>query len=293
MKKILILGSGGMLGHIVYHFLKSLDKYTISDASFPHKANDDSYLLDVTNGEDLESIIYNTQPDIVINCIGILLKGSNENPSDAIYLNAYFPHQLSKLLFSYGGKLIHISTDCVFNGEIGGYIETDFKDARDIYGLSKALGEINNNHDLTLRTSIIGPELNKNGEGLFHWFMNQSGAVNGFTKMIWGGVTTLELAKVIESAIEQDITGLIHITNKEPISKFALISLFKEIWKTDHITIGKLPGKSVNKSLKSCRDDFNYVIPSYRTMILELYQWMENYHCLYENIYSINENNNC
>lgn len=281
MKKILILGSGGMLGHMVYTYFKSLNKYEIIDASFPEKAFSESTLLDVTNKIELELFINNTKPDIVINCIGILLRGSEEDASNAIYLNSYLPHQLSKLIHNYGGKLIHISTDCVFTGDKGGYVETDFKDARDTYGLSKSLGEVDNNHDLTLRTSIIGPDLKENGEGLFQWFINQSGSINGFTKMIWGGVTTLELAKTIDAAIDQDITGLIHITNGQPISKYELISLFKKIWKTDHIIINPIEGKVVDKSLKSERTDFEYNIPSYSVMLKDQFRWMQKHQNLY------------
>ena len=282
MKKIMILGSAGMLGHMVYNYLKSLDKYTIVDTSFPEKLNEASKLLDVTNKIELENYISSEKPDILINCIGILLRGSNNDPSNAIYLNSYLPHQLSKLLRANGGKLIHVSTDCVFTGNTGNYIETDFKDARDTYGLSKALGEVDNDHDLTMRTSIIGPELKEKGEGLFHWFMNQKGEINGFTKMLWGGVTTLELAKAIDAAIDQNITGLIHITNNKPISKFEMVSLFKEIWKTDHIQINPVEGKVADKSLKSNRTDFDFQVKSYSEMLKELYGWMQINISLYE-----------
>jgi len=285
MKKILILGSGGMLGHMVYHYFKSLNKYNIIDASFPKKVNPESHLLDVTNKEGLESFLLLNKPDIIINCIGILLKGSSVDSSNAIYLNAYFPHQLSKILKSYGGKLIHISTDCVFSGEKGAYIESDFKDARDTYGLSKALGEVVNSYDLTIRTSIIGPELKKNGEGLFHWFMNQSGSIHGYTKMIWGGVTTLELAKVIDSAIDQKITGLIHITNGQPISKYELVSILNQIWRNNQINIQAINGKVVDKSLKSCRLDFEFVVNSYAKMLHDQYDWMQANESLYNSIY--------
>jgi dTDP-4-dehydrorhamnose reductase len=274
MKKVMILGSAGMLGHMVYHYLKSLNKYDIVDASFPVKLHEKSTLLDVTDKKALEAYINTEKPDILINCIGILLKGSKVDPSNAIYLNSLLPHQLSKMLRQVGGKLIHVSTDCVFSGVKGRYIETDFKDARDTYGLSKALGEVDNDHDLTLRTSIIGPELKEKGEGLFHWFMNQKGEINGFTKMIWGGVTTLELAKVIDNAIDNDYNGLIHVTNGKPISKYELITLFKEIWKRDDIIVIPSEGKPIDKSLKSIRLDFNYIIPSYNEMLYKLYDWM-------------------
>jgi dTDP-4-dehydrorhamnose reductase len=274
MKKIMILGSAGMLGHMVFYYLKSLNKYELVDASFPVKLNTGSHLLDVTDKSELENFITSEKPDILINCIGILLRGSQNDPSNAIYLNSYLPHQLSKLLRKNNGKLIHISTDCVFSGNKGNYAETDFKDARDTYGLSKALGEVDNDHDLTMRTSIIGPEIKENGEGLFHWFMNQGGTINGFTKMIWGGVTTLELAKAIDAAIDQNITGLIHITNGIPISKFEMVSLFKEIWKTDHININPLEGKISDKSLISKREDFEYKVAPYSKMFQDQFDWM-------------------
>lgn len=277
MKKVLVLGSGGMLGHMVYNYFKTLNKYNLIDASFPQKVNPTSHLLDVTKKNELEAFLKNTKPDYVINCIGILLRGSKGDPSNAIYLNAYLPHQLSKLLRPFGGKLIHMSTDCVFTGEKGAYVESDLKDARDTYGLSKALGEVDNNNDLTLRTSIIGPDLKVDGEGLFQWFMNQDGIVNGFTKMIWGGVTTLELAKTIDAAIEQNITGLIHITNGVPISKYGLISLVKEIWETNQISIKPVDGKFVDKSLKSERQDFSYKVLSYEEMLKEQLEWMHSH----------------
>ncbi|WP_457609832.1 dTDP-4-dehydrorhamnose reductase family protein [Lutibacter sp.] len=282
MKKVLVLGSGGMLGHMVYSYLTSLDKYELIDSSYPQKAFPESTILDVTKKTDLENYINQMKPNIVVNCIGVLIRGSGEDPSNAIYLNSYLPHQLSKLMRKTGGKLIHISTDCVFSGEKGTYIETDFKDARDTYGLSKALGEVDNKYDLTLRTSIIGPELKENGEGLFHWFMCQSGMINGFTKTFWGGVTTLELAKAIVAAIEQDITGLIHITNGLPISKYEMLSYFKDIWHRKDVKINPIEGKRSDKSLKSIRSDFKYIVPSYFEMFEELYKWMKLNSNLYE-----------
>lgn len=281
MKKIIILGSAGMLGHMVYHYLKSLNKYNIVDASFPVKLNEDSKLLDVTNKTELEDFIISEKPNILINCIGILLKGSKDDPSNAIQLNSLLPHQVSKVLRKIGGKLIHVSTDCVFSGDKGAYVESDFKDARDTYGLSKALGEVDNNHDLTMRTSIIGPEIKENGEGLFNWFMSQNGTINGFTKMMWGGVTTLELAKAMDAAIDQNITGLIHITNNQAISKYNMVSLFKQIWETDHIRINSTEGKVVDKSLKSGRNDFDFNVSSYSKMFEEQKIWMSNNPNLY------------
>ncbi|MBE0650618.1 MAG: SDR family oxidoreductase [Bacteroidales bacterium] len=281
MKKIMILGSAGMLGHMVYFYLKSLNKYTIVDASFPGKLHSESKLLDVTDDKEVEQYILNEKPDIVINCIGILIQGSESDPSNAIRLNSYLPHRLAKILRQSNGKLIHISTDCVFSGKKGGYTENDFRDADDIYGRSKALGEVINQTDVTLRTSIIGPELHGKGVGLFHWFMQQEGEINGFTQMIWGGVTTLELAKVIDATIEQNIRGLIHVTNGNPISKYKILLSLKDIFAKKNIIINQVEGKAVDKSLKTIRSDLNFNYRSYNDMFVELYEWMEKNDKLY------------
>lgn len=282
MKKIMILGSVGMLGHMVYYYLKNLNKHKIVDASFPDKLHDESKLLDVTNEDKLEEYIVAEKPDILINCIGILIKGSQIDPSNAIYLNSYFPHRLAKILRNTGGRLIHVSTDCVFSGYKGNYTENDFRDADDTYGRSKALGEVVNDLDLTMRTSIIGPELKEKGEGLFHWFMNQTGEINGFTKMFWGGVTTLELTKAIDAAIEQNLTGLIHITNGHPISKYEMVSMFSELWNKSNIIIHPVEGKHADKSLNSVRTDFNHKVPSYEKMFQEQFDWMQTNQDLYK-----------
>ena len=172
-----------------------------------------------------------------------------------------------------GAKLIHISTDCVFSGKKGRYTEDDFRDADDVYGRSKALGEINNERDLTIRTSIIGPELKENGEGLFHWFMMQKGSVYGFKTAIWGGVTTLELAKAIDVAIEEGKTGLIQLSNGVGISKYDLLCLFKEIWQKQDVEILPYDANGVDKSIaRSAR--FDYEVPTYRRMLEDMRDWM-------------------
>lgn len=286
MKKILILGSAGMLGHMVYNYLVQLKKYDIVDASFNRKAYSNSYILDITDKLAVETFIKVQKPDLVINCIGVLIQGSQKDPSNAIYINSYLPHQLSKLMCDIGGKLIHISTDCVFSGKKGNYIETDFRDADDTYGRSKALGEVINNQDLTIRTSIIGPELKVNGEGLFHWFMKQTGEINGFTKAYWGGVTTLELAKIIDAAIEQKAIGLINISNGEKINKYDLLRIIQLQYQRNDVIINAVEGKHVDKSLNTIRKDFIYEVPTYETMIEEQYNYMNVKKEIYWKLYN-------
>jgi dTDP-4-dehydrorhamnose reductase len=284
MQKILILGSTGMLGHQVYFHLREKGEFQVFDLSFRNKLRDETIICDITDFESLSAIIKNVRPEVIVNCIGILIKGSSENPKNSILINAYFPHWLVSVADEIGSKVIHISTDCVFSGKKGNYEEADFRDADDMYGRSKALGEIFSDKHLTLRTSIIGPELKVDGEGLFHWFFSQIGEVRGFTDAYWGGVTTLELAKAIRYSIENNLKGILHVTNGEKISKFDLLNLLKEIWDIKKIEVLQYPGKSIDKSLmRSNRVDFH--IPIYHNMLVDLKEWMDNNPHLYSTIY--------
>ena len=279
MKKVLLFGATGMAGHVTYYYLRSMGKYDISNVVYRTPLTEDSIIVDVTNRDAVADVVHRVHPEIIINCVGILIKGSREHPDNAILINAYFPHLLKRLSDEVGAKLIHISTDCVFSGKKGNYTEDDFRDADDVYGRSKALGEIINDKDLTIRTSIIGPELKENGEGLFHWFMHQCGEINGFRTAIWGGVTTLELAKAIDFSLDNGIVGLIHLSNGVGISKFDLLNLFKEIWGKDTV-IKPYDGNEVDKSIeKSLRLD--YEVPSYRQMLVEQFEMMKSYSNLY------------
>jgi dTDP-4-dehydrorhamnose reductase len=278
-KKILILGSTGMLGHQVVNYFLKFDDYDVVDIAFRSKLREETIISDVTDRTVFEKVVTELDPDFIVNCIGILIHGSN-NVENAIYLNAYLPHQLKKISKNIGAKLIHISTDCVFSGDTGGYIETDVKDGDGIYSQTKALGEIEDDANLTLRTSIIGPELKGNGEGLFHWFLNQQGDISGFTKAIWSGVTTIELAKAVQWSIDNDITGLYHVTNNTSISKYEILKLFQKYTKKD-IDIKSVNGKSVNKSFIDTRLLMNYKIPSYDQMISDMVSLIANNKSLY------------
>lgn len=284
-RTILILGATGMAGHLVYTYLDETNKYDIATICHSGSIGSNSYTLDIYNTSELSEIIRREKPEYVINCIGVLIKGSKNNPANAIYINAYFPHKLSEIVHSEfpNAKVIHISTDCVFSGKRGDYKDSDVKDALDTYGMSKNLGELINDKDLTLRTSIIGPELKTNGEGLMHWVFNQRkvGELNGFQKSIWGGVTTLELAKVIDFAIEKDITGLYQISNNVAITKFDLVSLIVNEFNLP-INVNMIDGVDCNKSIiNSIREDFSYNVASYEKMISDMKDFMYNHKTLY------------
>lgn len=275
-----MFGATGMAGHIAYYYLLNTGKYEITNVVFRTPLTEDSIIVDVTNRDAVAEVVRRVQPEIILNCVGVLIKGSKEHPDNAILINAYFPHLLKKMADEVGARLIHISTDCVFSGKRGNYTEDDFRDADDVYGRSKALGEVINDKDLTIRTSIIGPELKKNGEGLFHWFMNQHGEINGFKTAIWGGVTTLELAKAIDSAIMQNKSGLVQLSNGVGIAKYDLLQLFKKIWHKQDVEILPFDGNGVNKSIaKSMR--FDYEVPTYEQMLMDQYDWMNAHKDLY------------
>ena len=272
----MILGGVGMLGHVLLNKLNESKAFQVYDITRNKEERINNFECDVTNFNSLFEIIKDIKPDYIINCVGVLIKGSIQDPSNAILINALLPHKLAQFSKAINAKFIHISTDCVFDGSKGNYIEIDKKTAQDTYGLSKSLGEITDDKNLTLRTSIIGPDLKNNGEGLFSWFINQKGEVNGFTESIWGGVTTLELAEVIIKSINENYTGLVHVTNGKPISKFDLLSLIKDKFELNNIDLKKVSGKKSDKSLNTKYHYFN--IPSYEQMITDMHKYyLENY----------------
>jgi dTDP-4-dehydrorhamnose reductase len=281
MQKILVLGASGMAGHMIYHYFSSLRRFELHNACFRTKIAENSILLNVYDTDAIKAILQKINPDYVINCVGILIKGSKESFENAIYINAYYPHLLAQLVHEHTsqGRLIHISTDCVFSGTKGYYLDTDIKDALDIYGMTKNLGEIIDERNLTIRTSIIGPELKERGEGLFNWiFIQQAqGHINGYEKALWSGVTTLELAKAMEQLIVYRINGLYQLSNGMKISKYALIQNIVQQFNLK-IVLQKVEGIPIDKSIQpSSREGFSYVVPSYNAMIKELYDFMDNY----------------
>jgi len=269
-KKILILGSSGLIGHQVYNYLRDNGNYELYNISCKNAIQNDTILIDARSEQSFIEKIENIRPQYIVNCIGILINGSNSDPENAIFINSYMPHRLARLADKINAKLIHISTDCVFSGDKqGSYVEEDEKDGRGVYAKTKGLGEVINDKHLTLRTSVVGPELKSDGEELFHWFMNQSDNILGFTKAIWSGVTTIELAKVVKWSIDHHITGLYHVTNNSSISKYNLLQLFQKYTKKS-IYIEPFEGKNIDKSFIDTRLLIDYEIPSYNQMIADM-----------------------
>ena len=269
-KRILILGSTGMLGHMLCFYLKKNKNFKIYNLSFRKKLNPKSIICDIHNFSDLKKILKRIKPEIIINSIGILPQDPKFNKINSIFINSLFPQRLKEISKELNSKIIQISTDCVFDGKRGKYSENDIPNETKTYGLTKILGEIKGTQHLTIRTSIIGPELKKEGKGLLHWVFNENGKIKGYNKAIWGGITTLELSKVIEYCISYNIGGLYHVTNGESISKYDLLNLIKREFKLSQIEIIKDSSIIYDRSLISERSDIKYKFSSYDKMISEL-----------------------
>ena len=281
LKRVLILGSTGLIGHQIYNYLKNDGNYELHNIAFREKIEKDTIILDARDENNLIEQIKILKPEYIINCIGILISASNKDPKSAIFLNAYMPHRLEALSNKINAKLTHISTDCVFSGsKKEPYIENDYKDGKDTYAKTKGLGEIISDKHLTLRTSVVGPELKTDGEELFHWFMKQEDEISGFTKSIWSGVTTIELAKAVKWSIENNITGLYHVTNNSSITKYELLKLFKKYTKKK-IEIKKVDGKDIDKSFIDTRLLLDYEIPTYEKMISDMVDLINDNRSLY------------
>ena len=281
MKKILVLGSTGMAGHLITLYFKEqgYDVTAYTKRPFPYTKN---IIGNAFETKTFKCILLEGEYDVIINCIGILKQAADDNKSIAVYLNSYLPHLIADTLFKTKTKLIHMSTDCVFKGNSGPYYEDSLRDGLSFYDRSKALGEVEDKKNLTFRNSIIGPDINENGIGLFNWFMRQEGDINGYTRAIWTGVTTLTLAKAIEKAIEEDLCGLYNLVNNRSISKYELLCLFNKYFRNNKITINKSDSLKLDKSLRHKRNDFSFVVPSYEDMVIEMRDWIISHKDLYK-----------
>ncbi len=285
MSKYLILGINGMAGHMIAQYLFE-QGHAVTGFARSKSLSFRTIAGDARNEAEVRKAIEYDTFDVVINCIGVLNRLVDENLSDGIYLNSVFPHFLSKCLEKKKTKLIHISTDCVFEGKKGQYAETDVTDATSYYGRSKALGEVLDEKNLTIRTSIVGPELKQKGVGLFHWFMNQDTAVNGYERVIWTGVTTLQLAKAIEADLSVNQTGLYHLVNNDVISKHDLLGLFNRYCRKNPIEIRSEVQTISDKSLCNTRREALLEVPSYEQMVKEMAAWIERHPGLYSRGYA-------
>lgn len=235
MTKVLVLGASGMLGNAALRLFSRSDGFSVTGTVRSGRA---ARLLppelralliegvDVEQFDSLMRCIDLARPDVVINCIGVVKQiAEADDPLTALPLNAMLPHRLARLCSLAGARLVHVSTDCVFSGAKGAYVETDFPDANDLYGRSKYLGEVDYPHAVTLRTSIIGHELD-GARSLLCWFLAQQGSARGFKRAVFSGLPTVELASVVRDFVlpKPELHGLYHVS-AAPINKYDLLQL--------------------------------------------------------------------
>lgn len=262
-RKVLVLGVTGMLGHTLFRRLSLNDRLDVSGTARtpvnlgrwfePEQVQKIVTGVDAGDFDTIVAAFAKVKPEIVINCIGIIkqLPEANE-PLIALPVNALLPHRIAQLCAAAGARMVHISTDCVFDGKKGGYTEADPLDAADLYGRSKYLGEVTYSHCLTLRTSIIGHEL-KGKLALVEWFLSQEGAVRGYTKAIYSGFPTIELSEIIDAYVipNPGLQGLYHLSS-ERIAKYDLLKLIAARYEKQ-IKIEPYAGVCEDRSLDSTR----------------------------------------
>lgn len=278
--RFLVLGCNGMAGHIISIYLQE-QGHTVLGFDLSQSELVESLAGDAKDEAFIQDLVGVNRYDSIINCIGILNQYAEKDKANAVYLNSFFPHQLAHLTEGTDTQIIHMSTDCVFSGRRGQYTEDDVRDGETFYDRSKALGELNDNKNITLRNSIVGPDISEKGIGLLNWFMQQREKVYGFTSALWTGQTTLQLAKTMEAAAQERASGLYNTVPDDSISKYELLKLFNKYIRQDKITIVPKSEVAVDKSLKRTHWDFSYKIPDYEQMVCELGDWMRNHYKLY------------
>ena len=279
---VLILGANGMLGSALMRVftpssaLKTWGTVRLaSTQALFSKALATRLIcgIDALQTSQLERAFDEAKPQVVINCIGLVKQDCQESDAiKAMAINALLPHQLAKLCQARNARLIHISTDCVFSGERGNYHERDIADAKDLYGRSKLLGEVTDSHALTLRTSMIGPEL-QNPHGLLDWFLAQKASCPGYTKAVFSGLPTVVLAQLLRDTVipRPDLMGVYHVSS-EPISKYNLLNAVA-VQYGKAIDIVPSDTLVIDRSLNSERfsKQTGWVAPSWDAMIKEMY----------------------
>lgn len=278
--RFLVIGCNGMAGHLISLYLHEqghdVTGFARSESKFVP-----TIIGDAMDAESVSKAVGHNQYDTIINCIGLLNQFAESNKAGAVYLNSFFPHYLAKLTEGTETQVVHMSTDCVFSGKRGQYTEDDLRDGTTFYDRTKALGELEDDKNLTLRQSIVGPDIKANGIGLLNWFLQQKKEVSGYTGAIWTGQTTLQLAKTMEAAAAQKAHGLINTVPEASITKYELLRLFNAHLRREPIRIVPVDKMAADKSLKRTRFEFPLAVPDYEDMIVELGEWMRAHKELY------------
>lgn len=278
-RKILVIGASGMLGHMIAVYLRQRE-YFVDTMARSRKLDTDTILLDISDASQVLGFRWEAY-DAIINCAAMLVKNSEKNKSDAVLVNAWFPHQLEQLLLHTQTRIIQISSDGIFSGKQAPYIETAPSDCTTFYGKTKFLGELCNHKDLTIRTSFVGPELFADGRSLFHWFVTQRGTVPGYSQTYFNGITSLAFAEFLHDILSDPISGILHIGASETVSKAHFLMLVKQIFHLDSVDIETISAGHTDHTLHTGILDSPFQAKGYEEMLMDLYQWMRQNFRLY------------
>lgn len=268
-----------MLGNAMFRVLsetRELEVWGTVRASGARKSFDDAQAsrllsgVDVENVDALSDVLNRIRPDVVVNCIGLVKQFAEAgDPLLALPINAMLPHRLARFCSLLGARLIHVSTDCVFNGKRGAYRESDISDAEDLYGKSKYIGEVDYPCAVTLRTSIIGHELSSR-HGLIEWFLAQEGRVNGYTRVRFSGLPTVELSRIVRDFVlpKDSLRGVYHVASA-PIAKYDLLKLVARIY-DKQIEIAPDDSVVIDRTLVAdrFREATGYTAPNWEELVL-------------------------
>ena len=260
--KVTVIGSRGMAGHVIVKYLAQ-QGHAVTAV--------DRTVLNIEQ-DNVNDFFNSLNADFVVNAVGLLVKDSIDRPDRAAIVNSWWPQYCAYRLKDTNTKLIHLSTDCVFDGKQGNYVETDAHTETNAYGRSKSFGEVNNSKDITFRMSIIGPEL-KNGTGLLNWALsNQEQELPGWDNAWWNGITTLQLAKCIDQYINNPIVaGVYHLVNNAvKINKYDLLCKINEVYGLGKRIVRTQGPKTVNKILVDTCNKIDFAIPDYDTQLQQL-----------------------
>ena len=282
--KFFICGCNGMAGHTISLYLQE-QGHEVYGFDLRESTLIKSFAGNAFDTETIARVIKEGKYDTVINCIGVLNQFAENNHALAAFLNSYFPHFLAQTTEGTDTQVIHMTTDCVFSGKKGSYTEHDLRDGETFYDRSKALGELDDEKNLSLRNSIVGADINPKGIGLLNWFMNnttgENPVVNGYTKAMWTGQCTYQLAKTMEAAAKERANGLVNAVPDTDISKYELLKLFNKYLRGGRVQINPVEGVNADKSLKRTNWGFNYRIPDYEQMVAEMAEWIYKHKELY------------
>ncbi len=281
--RILIIGCNGMIGHTVALYFKEhhhdVFGYDSVGGSFITQ-----FIGNFHDEECIHSCINSVKPDAIINCTAIVNQAAEEDKAEASFINAYLPHLLEKWTADTSTVVVHRSTDCIFSGARGQYTVKDIPDANSFYAMTKAIGELINEKDITIRVSLIGPALSADDGSLLNWFLQQEGDVRGFAGSIWTGLTTLEYAKTIEKLLTQNAHGLFQAAPAMSISKYDLLKLFEKYFSGCRNII-KVDNVRVDKSLVPSWGRYDISIGDYEAQIIEMKEWLNTHRDIYPRYY--------